>query len=138
VAGGAGVARDQPRPYPTSTDSVPSNDLIHPDPGNNANFWQEDGDTIGSPYYRTPVGEFENSESPYGTFDQGRNVWEWNEAILYGSNRGLRGGACWNTDYDLPAADRPAYQESPELRPARQFPARAATKSKTRLREVAG
>ena len=25
------------------------------------------------------MGEFENSESPYGTFDQGGNVWEWNE-----------------------------------------------------------
>ena len=26
--------------YPTSSDSVPSNDLIDPDPGNNANFYQ--------------------------------------------------------------------------------------------------
>jgi formylglycine-generating enzyme required for sulfatase activity len=38
------------------------------------------------------VGEWENSESPYGTFDQGGNVWEWNEAILDGSDRGARGG----------------------------------------------
>ena len=37
--------------------------------------------SIGSPYYRTNVGEFENSASAYGTFDQGGNVWEWNEAI---------------------------------------------------------
>jgi formylglycine-generating enzyme required for sulfatase activity len=78
--------------YPTSSDSVPSNDLISPDPGNNANFYQS-GYTIGSPYYRTDVGEFENSDSPYGTFDQGGNVWEWNEAILYGWARGLRGGS---------------------------------------------
>ncbi len=65
--------------YPTSSDAVPNNDLINPDPGNNANFY--DGTytyTIGSPYYTTEVGEFENSESPYGTFDQGGNLYEWN------------------------------------------------------------
>ena len=79
--------------YPTGTDSVPSNDLTTPDDGNNANFY-ESGYTIGSPYWRTQVGEFENSESPYNTFDQGGNVWEWNEAILYDStNRCLRGGS---------------------------------------------
>jgi sulfatase modifying factor 1 len=62
--------------YPTSSDKEPSNVLINPDPGNNAN-WQDDEYTIGAPYYRTEVGEFENSKSPYGTFDQGGNVWEW-------------------------------------------------------------
>jgi len=83
--------------YPTSSNSVPSNDLTTPDGGNNANFHQDGGYTIGSPYYRTPVGEFELSDSPYGTFDQGGNVWEWNEAIVYHDStyvfRGLRGGS---------------------------------------------
>jgi formylglycine-generating enzyme required for sulfatase activity len=69
--------------YSTGTNSLPSNTLIDPDPGNNANFYQG-GYTIGSPYYRTPVGAFANSESPYGTFDQGGNVWEWNETSLRG------------------------------------------------------
>jgi formylglycine-generating enzyme required for sulfatase activity len=80
--------------YPTSSNSVPSNDVINPDSGNNANFYQNDY-TIGSPYYRTKVGEFENSDSPYGTFDQGGNVWEWNEAVR-NPLRGLRGGSFGN------------------------------------------
>jgi formylglycine-generating enzyme required for sulfatase activity len=76
--------------YPTGTNSLPSHYLIDPDPGNNATFWNN-GYTIGSPYYRTQVGAHENSDSPYGTFDQGGNVWEWNEAVLHGSYRGVRG-----------------------------------------------
>ena len=78
--------------YPTSSDSTPSNDLTEPDAGNNATFY--DGDyTIGFPDYRTEAGAHENSESPYGTFDQGGNVSEWNEAEISGWLRGVRGGA---------------------------------------------
>jgi len=78
--------------YPTRNDSTPSNDLVEPtDPGNNATF--SDGDyTIGSPYYRTEVGAHENSESSYGTFDQGGNVFEWNETAIDASS-GVRGGS---------------------------------------------
>ena len=78
--------------YPTSSNNTPSNDLIDADPGNNVTFY--DGDyTIGSPYWRTEVGDHENSDSPYGIFDMGGNVWEWNESMLLGELRGLRGGS---------------------------------------------
>ncbi len=92
--------------WPTRSDTRPSNRLVNPDPGNNATFCTvigvsdpPSGDyTIGSPYYRTEVGAHENSDSPYGTFDQGGNVWEWNEAVTENrfdedAFRGLRGGS---------------------------------------------
>lgn len=94
--------------YPTSSDTTPGyvnnsgnlsttgNPFVEggTDPGNYATYDGDGGtDGIGSPYYRTVVGEWENSNSPYGTFDQGGNVWEWNEAILAGAYRGFRGGS---------------------------------------------
>jgi formylglycine-generating enzyme required for sulfatase activity len=99
--------------YPTGSDSPPSNDLVTPDGGNNANFWQN-GYTIGSPDYRTEVGDFKNSPSPYGTFDQGGNVWEWNEAILFGSYRGLRCGSFIYGLLNLRAACRYDYYPTSE------------------------
>lgn len=98
--------------YPTSSDSVPEsvNDSGNLsgmgiafieggiDPGNYATYDLDGGIYgIGSPYYKTEVGEWEHSSSPYGTFDQGGNIWEWNEAILYGA-RGARGGS-FDDDY---------------------------------------
>ena len=93
--------------YPTGSDSTPSNLLSDPndDPGNNATFY-DSGYTISFPYYRTEVGAHENSESPYDTFDQGGNVYEWNEAIVSGSYRGLRGGYGASYDYTMHASYR--------------------------------
>ena len=92
--------------YPTSNDAFPSNDLINPDPGNNTTTFYDNNLTIGSPYYRTEVGAHENSDSPYGTFDQGGNVYEWNEAILYGAYRGDRSGSFYHHTILLGASHR--------------------------------
>jgi len=78
--------------YPTSTNAVPNNGNPGGDTGNSANYWYGDY-TIGGPYWRTPVGYFGNSVSPYGTFDQGGNVWEWNESAITPTTRGARGGS---------------------------------------------
>jgi len=109
--------------YPTSSDTAPGyvndsgnlsttgNPFVEggADPGNYATY-NGDGGTygIGSPYYHTEVGEWENSDSPYGTFDQGGNVWEWNEAIL-SLYRGLRGGSFSSTDGHLLASYSDSY-----------------------------
>lgn len=96
--------------YPTSSSAVPGRDLDDAS-GNNANYYEGQGPyPIDSPYYTTQVGQFRNSVSPYGTLDQGGNVFEWNEAIVYEYAtevyRGLRGGAFPYGVADLYASDR--------------------------------
>ncbi|MCX5653403.1 MAG: SUMF1/EgtB/PvdO family nonheme iron enzyme [Planctomycetota bacterium] len=86
--------------YPTRSEFKPSNVASNPDPGCNANYFISATVTIGPPYNRTEVGEFENSGSPYGTFDQGGNVSEWTEAIPAGSTRGVRGGSFYSDEFE--------------------------------------
>ncbi len=43
----------------------------------------------------TTVGSYSGDQSSYGTNDQGGNAWEWNDAVINDTWRGLRGGA-WN------------------------------------------
>jgi len=96
--------------YPTSTDVLAdlNNNLPSSDTGNSANF-SDGGYTTGdSSYPMTDVGAYAISGSPYGTFDQGGNVWEWNEALIRSSLRGVRGGS-WTGDGvsgDMAASDR--------------------------------
>lgn len=91
--------------YPTSSNTMPGNTL--PDPGNNANYRLGfTGYAIGGPYWRTQAGEFVNSASPYGTFDQGGNIYEWNETSLYTTRRGLRGGSFYTSTLNMQASYR--------------------------------
>jgi formylglycine-generating enzyme len=112
--GGAGYYK-----YATKGDTVPSNVGCdgYTDPGNHANYYDYENSSIigsiGAPYFRTNVGEFENSASAYGTFDQAGNVREWTEASLAGfgsdSCRSLRGGSYAGGDNQLTAAYRDCY-----------------------------
>ena len=75
--------------FPTSSDSAPTAEA--PAGGSNsANFSFSLGDL-------TDAGAYVDSDSPYGTFDQGGNVSEWNESLVSGSLRGFRGGSLSST-----------------------------------------
>jgi formylglycine-generating enzyme required for sulfatase activity len=92
--------------YATGTDTAPNNNLPSADTGNSANF-DDGGYTTGdSSYPLTGVGSYGLSASPYGTFDQGGNVYEWNEALVSGSGRSLRGGAWLYSTIRLTASHR--------------------------------
>jgi len=102
--------------YPTRSDTVPGQDMADAS-GNNANYYTDPwAYPIDSGRYTTLAGEFQNSDSPYGTFDQGGNVWEWNEAVLFGSYRGLRGSSFEYSYSPLHASGRnfglPALEDS--------------------------
>lgn len=100
--------------YPTGSNAPPGRDMTDAS-GKNANYWWVSGDyPIDSGKYTTVVGAFENSDSPYGTFDQGGNVYEWNEAIIGDAYRSQRGGSWGNGSGNLQASTRRAYDPSDE------------------------
>lgn len=58
----------------------------------------------------TDVGSYSGDASAYGTFDQGGNVWEWNDAVISGL-RGLRGAL--GTTSTCPSCGHPTAPASP-------------------------
>ena len=78
--------------YATGTDTGPDNNLPSADSGNSANH-RNGTYTHSLAYPLTDVGSYSLSESPYGTYDQGGNVWEWNEVLVTSTLRGLGGGS---------------------------------------------
>ena len=91
--------------YPAGTDTTIGCVAPGSDPGNSANC----GNAVGA---LTNVGAYGLSDSPYGTYDQGGNVWEWNEEIVFGSARELRGGE-WFLDASYLAASTPDGDDPP-------------------------
>ena len=61
------------------------------------------GNVVGS---TTGVGSYSGDGSSYGTFDQGGNVWEWNDAVISGSSRGMRGASFVSSGNSLRSSGR--------------------------------
>ena len=108
--------------YPTQSDIAPGNNIGGA--ANQAN-WSYNGNfaVTQSPAYHsnknylTDGGACSNSASAYGTFDQGGNVQEWNDAVIYeyepvfGDSRGVRGGMWESTGAEeLRSSSRLAFE----------------------------
>jgi len=105
--------------YPTRSDSAPGNVIgSGANQANMRNGSNEYSVTQSSGYsssqnYLTDGGAYTDSESYYGTYDQGGNVWEWNETIVTGSSRGLRGGSWDDAGFYLRSSAR--FYDAPTL-----------------------
>jgi formylglycine-generating enzyme required for sulfatase activity len=94
--------------YATQGNTVPSN-VLSAFGTNSANWYSFDYGTRGytdPTNYLTSVGAFASSPSAYGTYDQTGDVWQWTEANIGGSSRGVRGGSWSDQSLDLAASTR--------------------------------
>ncbi len=106
--------------YPTQSDVAPTTELpAGTDPVNGSvNCYSDTTGYLDPTYYISEVGSYtaKPSVSAYGTFDQGGNVWEWNEEIITTLWRGNRGASFSQLAINMHAAYRnfvgdPMYEE---------------------------
>jgi formylglycine-generating enzyme required for sulfatase activity len=79
--------------YPTSSNTVPNASGPTATP-NSANY-------NSAVLNLTNVGAYGGTTSPYGAYDMGGNVWQWNEALINDADRAMRGGSFGNPPSDL-------------------------------------
>jgi sulfatase modifying factor 1 len=103
--------------YPFSSNTVPTSAMPGSTP-NTGNFTSPSGafavngstSYSSSQNYLTDVGAYTASASPYGAFDMGGNVYQWNEALVVisssFSSRGDRGDSWINDAGDLQSSHR--------------------------------
>jgi formylglycine-generating enzyme required for sulfatase activity len=94
--------------YPTPSNSAPSN-VLSATGTNNANFYN--GGYTDPTNDLTPVGAFAGSPGPFGTYDMGGDLFQWNEADYDNGNlyRGLRGGGWFITSSFVESSGRYYY-----------------------------
>jgi formylglycine-generating enzyme required for sulfatase activity len=97
--------------YPTQSNSTPSN-MLSATGTNNGNFWNSSYTDPTNDL--TPVGAFAGSPGPFGTYDMGGDLFQWNEANYDNENlyRGLRGGG-WFISSSFVASSGRYYYGSP-------------------------
>jgi formylglycine-generating enzyme required for sulfatase activity len=85
--------------YATRSDTAPGN--VVGSGANRANYNNgvyavtQSGSYSAPQNYLTDVGAFTDSASAYGTYDQNGDVYQWNDTVITGPLRGLRGRRPW-------------------------------------------